>query len=85
MLGDLNLFTDKEMNIFSTMRLNDNLRALLVVDQPEILAKKVIVLGLNVRQTEQLVKRRTKIAGNPVGSEIYSNDSEMAVDMLKRF
>lgn len=51
-------------------------RALLVADQPEILAKKVIVQGLNVRQTEQLVKKRTKIAGNPVSSEIYSNDSD---------
>ena len=49
-------------------------RALLSSDKPEVLAKVVIEQGLNVRQTEQLAKKRTKLPENSVGPEIYSKD-----------
>ena len=51
-------------------------RALLSAEQPEVLASQVIAQGLNVRQTEKLVKKRQNSARFSVVSEIYSGEPD---------
>lgn len=54
-------------------------RALLSADQPQILAEKIIGQGLNVRQTEQLVKKEKISANVLVVSENVSPDPDTSI------
>lgn len=62
-LGDLNLFTDKEMNIFSTMRLNDDFRALLVTDDLDKFAEPLLDRP-TTRSTLEYIQRLCGRSGN---------------------
>ena len=58
-----NLFTDKEMNIFSTMRLNDDLRALLVTDDLGKFAEPLLDRP-STRSTLEYIQRLCGRSGN---------------------
>ena len=51
-------------------------RAILSAEQPVMLAKRVVALGLNVRQTEQLAKKLIKSANNSVSLSKFSVDPD---------
>jgi len=51
-------------------------RAILSADQPEVLAERVVARGLNVRQTEQLAKKRMISAENSVSPSNLSVDPD---------
>lgn len=56
-------------------------RALLNADNPEVLAKRVVRLGLNVRQTEKLVQ---KVHGSPSRGNGHTRSRDPDIEHLER-